>query len=73
MRTNKGVGDVFVKDGMALNWVYSLDPELTTESIPLQPGSYKVVFRPIGSKRAFYTLEKDFTIFSGKSQLVELR
>ncbi len=72
MRTNKGAGDVFVKDGMALNWVYSLDPELTTESIPLQPGSYKVVFRPIGSKRAFYTLEKDFTIFSGKSQLVEL-
>lgn len=73
MRKSKGVGDVFIKDGNALNWVYSLDPELTSESIPLQPGSYKVVFRPIGSKRAFYTIEQDFTIFSGKSQLVELR
>lgn len=73
MRKSKGVGDLFVKDGNALNWIYSLDPELTSESIPLQPGSYKVVFRPIGSKRAFYTIEQDFSIFSGKSQLVELK
>jgi len=73
MRNSKGVGDVFVKDGANLNWIYSLDPNLTSESVPLQPGSYKVVFRPTGSKRAFYTIEQDFTIFSGKSQLVELR
>ncbi|MCF8276224.1 MAG: VWA domain-containing protein [Flavobacteriales bacterium] len=73
MRKTKGVGDVFLKEGTGLTWLYSLDPELTTESIPLQPGSYKVVFRPTGSKRAFYTTEQDFTIFSGKSQLVELR
>lgn len=73
MRKTKGVGDIFVKDGNTLNWIYSLDPELTSESIPLQPGSYKVVFRPIGSKRAFYTIEQDFSIFSGKSQLVELK
>lgn len=73
MRKTKGVGDVFVKEGIGLNWIYSLDSELTSESVALQPGDYKVVFRPTGSKRAFYTLEKDFTIFSGKSQLVELK
>ena len=73
MRKNKGVGDVFLKEGVGLTWIYSLDPELTSESIPLQPGEYKVVFRPIGSKRSFYTLEQDFTIFSGKSKLVELK
>ena len=73
MRKNKGVGDVFLKEGIGLTWIYSLDQELTSESIPLQPGEYKVVFRPIGSKRAFYTLEQDFTIFSGKSKLVELK
>jgi Ca-activated chloride channel family protein len=73
MRNSKGVGDIFVKDGNTLNWVYSLDPELTSESVPLQPGSYKVVFRPVGSKRAFYTIQQDFSIFSGKSQLVELK
>ena len=73
MRNSKGVGDVFLKEGVGLTWLYSLSSELTSESIPLQPGDYKVVFRPTGSKRAFYTIEKDFTIFSGKSQLVELR
>jgi Ca-activated chloride channel family protein len=73
MRKTKGVGDVFLKEGLGLTWLYSLDSELTSESIPLQPGDYKVVFRPIGSKRAFYTIEQDFTIFSGKSQLVELK
>ena len=73
MRNSKGVGDVFLKEGISLTWLYSLDSELTSESIPLQPGSYKVVFRPTGSKRAFYTIEQDFTIFSGKSQLVELK
>jgi Ca-activated chloride channel family protein len=73
MRKTKGVGDVFVREGIGLNWIYSLDSNLTSESIALQPGNYKVVFRPTGSKRAFYTIEKDFTIFSGKSQLVELK
>jgi hypothetical protein len=64
---------VFIKEGIGLSWLYSLDSELTSESIALQPGDYKVVFRPTGSKRSFYTVEKDFTIFSGKSQLVELK
>lgn len=73
MRKNKGVGDVFLKEGIGLTWIHSLNSELTSESIPLQPGDYKVVFRPIGSRRAFYTLEQDFTIFGGKSKLVELK
>lgn len=73
MRSSKGVGDVFLKEGIGLTWLYSLNSELTSESVPLQPGDYKVVFRPTGSKRSFYTIERDFTIFSGKSQLVELR
>jgi len=73
MRKSKGVGDVFLKEGVGLSWIYSLNSELTSESIPLQPGEYKVVFRPIGSKRAFYTLAQDFTIFEGKSKLVELK
>jgi hypothetical protein len=40
--------------------------------VVLQPGDYKCVFRPAGSKRTFYTVEKDFKIESGKSQLVEM-
>jgi Ca-activated chloride channel homolog len=72
MRKTKGTGDIFLKEGKELIWVHSLNDEGTSDSVVLQPGEYKAVFRPMGSKRTFYTVEKDFSIQSGKSQLVEL-
>ena len=72
MRKTKGTGDIFLKIDKELVWVYSLNEEGTNDSVVLQPGEYKAVFRPTGSKRTFYTVEKDFSIQSGKSQLVEL-
>ena len=72
MRKTKGTGDIFLKEGKELTWVHSLNDEGTNDSVVLQPGEYKAVFRPMGSKRTFYTVEKDFSIQSGKSQLVEL-
>lgn len=72
MRKTKGTGDIFLKEGKELTWVHSLNDEGTNDSVVLQPGDYKAVFRPMGSKRTFYTVEKDFSIQSGKSQLVEL-
>lgn len=73
MRKTKGVGDIFLKSEKGgLQWVWSLNDEGTSDSVVLQPGDYKAVFRPSGSKRTFYTIEKDFKIESGKSQLVEM-
>jgi Ca-activated chloride channel homolog len=72
MRKTKGAGDVFLKTEKGLEWTWSLSDEGTSDSVVLQPGDYKCVFRPAGSKRTFYTVEKDFKIESGKSQLVEL-
>lgn len=72
MRKSKGTGDIFLKTDSGLQWVWSLNDEGVSDSVVLQPGDYKVVFRPTGSKRTFYTIEKDFNIQSGKSQLVEL-
>ena len=72
MRKSKGTGDIFLKTDNGLQWVWSLNDEGTSDSVVLQPGMYMVVFRPTGSKRTFYTMEKDFRIESGKSQLVEL-
>lgn len=72
MRKSKGTGDIFLKTDKGLQWVWSLNDEGTSDSVVLQPGMYMVVFRPTGSKRTFYTVEKDFRIESGRSQLVEL-
>lgn len=72
-RRTKGVGDIFIKKGGDLDWVYSFKSESGSETVVLQPGDYKVVFRPLGSKRTFYTIEKDFTISSGKSELIDIQ
>jgi Ca-activated chloride channel family protein len=72
-RRSKGVGDIFVKKGPDLEWVYSFKSDSGSETIVLQPGEYKVVFRPLASKRTFYTIEKDFVISSGKSELIEIQ
>lgn len=72
-RRTKGVGDIFVKKGSDLEWVYSFKSDSGSETVVLQPGDYKVVFRPFGSKRTFYTIEKDFIISSGKSELIDIQ
>ena len=69
---NQGYGSVYTEDFDKLNWVYNLDDNLTKETIVLQPGRYKVVFRPKNSKETIYTIEKDFSVVSGESSIVIL-
>lgn len=67
-----GFGSVFnMKEGK-LELVYSFTPESVSQSIELQPGDYTYVYRGKSTQRAFYTVEKDFTIKSGKSTIVQL-
>jgi Ca-activated chloride channel family protein len=69
---NQGYGSIYTQDNNKLEWVYNLDNNLTKETIVLQPGKYKVVFRPKNSKETIYTLEKDFSVVSGESSIVVL-
>jgi hypothetical protein len=52
--------------------VYSFTPESISKSIQLQPGNYTYIYRGKSADRAFYTVEKDFTIKSGKSTILQL-
>ena len=67
-----GYGSVYLIEGDEVSLVYSLDPKKPSESLQLQPGNYKYVFRGEKASRAFYTVEKDFTIKSGKSVVITL-
>ncbi len=67
-----GYGSVYLVDGNDVTLIYSIDPNKPSESIELQPGSYKYVFRGEKANRAFYTVEKDFIIKSGKSVVITL-
>lgn len=72
LKKTKGIGAVFLRGKNSMTKVLTLTPENLQENIVLQPGDYKVVFRPINSKKAFYTTEHDFTITSGKSEAIRL-
>lgn len=72
LKKTKGYGALFVKLPDGLIKIMTLDPDNIQENVTLQPGDYKAVFRPLNSKKAFYTTEYDFTITSGRSELVRL-
>lgn len=65
-----GFGSIYSTGNSDLKWVCNLDENLTKETIVLQPGSYKVVFRPKNSRESIYTIEKDFSIVSGESNII---
>ena len=48
------------------------DNSLERETIVLQPGRYRVIYRPKYSNKSIYTVEKKFDVESGKSVNVRL-
>lgn len=72
-RTTNGYGSVYVEDGDKLTWLYNLkDNPSQQETLFLQPGKYRVVFRSKFSNRSEYTTEKSFTVEGGETITVKL-
>ena len=67
-----GFGSIYHMVDGKLELVYSFTPETVTKSLELQPGDYTYIFRGARRDRSFYTVEKDFTIKSEKSIIVQL-
>ncbi len=67
----KGYGSIFVEKADKLELVTTLNTSASRESIVLQPGSYRLVFRPINAKQSIYTKEISFTITSGQTTQVK--
>lgn len=67
------VGQLFqVKVDGTVEWVVNLDPNTLTGSFNLQPGDYRIVYRPKHLKSTTYTIEKNFKITSNKTTPVNL-
>ena len=71
LMASRGYGSIFVEEDNQLKLIYNLK-ETTRETLVLQPGRYRIAFRPINSKESIYTMEKSFKIVSGSSTLVKL-
>jgi len=64
---NIGICELFVERSNNLEWVYSIDTSEKSSSLVLLPGRYRVIFRSLYAKQSYFTVEKKFTIESGKS------
>ena len=68
-----GYGGVFLMEENEMKWIYNFrDNVAQRETLVLQPGTYKAVFRSKYSKRSFSTVEKTFIVESGKTVNVKL-
>ena len=72
IRNQTGYGAIFKVDGDKMEWVINLNPNARNESIRIQPGRYKVVFRPRASHDSKFTREKEFTVSPGASVPLKL-
>lgn len=72
LTNNQGYGSIYTYDHSNLKWVINLNNDLTKQTIVLQPGKYKVIYRPKNSRESIYTIEKEFSVVSGESSIVPL-
>jgi hypothetical protein len=61
-----GYGAIFVVNGPSLTKCYDLSPNLSLETVVLQPGNYRILYRAASSSRMVFSLTKDFSIKSGE-------
>ena len=72
-RVTNGYGSLYLEEGKGLTWLYNLkDSPQQQETLYLQPGSYRVVFRPKYSNSSSYTEEKSFKVESGQTTNVKM-
>lgn len=71
--STNGYGSLYLEDGNELIWLYNLkDTPQHQETLYLQPGHYRVVFRSKYSNRSSYTVEKKFVVEQGQTTHVKI-
>jgi Ca-activated chloride channel family protein len=58
---------LYQENNNKLIWLKNFNPNITRYKIVMQPGKYRVIYRPINAKKSIYTEEKTFEIKSGAS------
>jgi Ca-activated chloride channel family protein len=72
-KSTNGYGSIYIVDKNSLTWLYNLkDNPQQQETLYLQPGSYKIVFRSKYTTRSAFTVEKTFTVEAGQTVNVRL-
>lgn len=73
LKSSTGYGSIYLKkSNKEEEWVCNMNTKIKNETIVLQPGTYRVVFRAQNAKQTLYTINKTVTIISGGSVAVQL-
>ena len=67
-----GDGSIYLEEKAGLRWVANLSSKETIQTYYLQPGNYRVEFRPKSKKESGYTVEKRFTLLPDDSRVVNM-
>lgn len=70
--TAQGYGSILVEKENTWKWVIDLNSNSSRQSVTLQPGNYKVIFRSKTSKNTEFSISKSFSINSGTTTIVKL-
>jgi Ca-activated chloride channel homolog len=72
-KSTNGYGSLYVEEKNHLTWIYNMkDTPLQQETLYLQPGKYRVVFRSKYSNKSSYSVEKSFNVEPGQTVNVKL-
>ncbi len=72
LMNTSGYGSIYLEEGKELVWIKNLSNDKSRESIHLQPGNYRAVFRTRNSHQSNFTVSKSFRINPGGSAQVSL-
>ena len=67
-----GFASLYYETSDSLQWIYNFDQQNSRPSLILQPGEYRVIYRPKNTKESIYTINKRFSIKSGSSNSIIL-
>ncbi len=69
----RGYGSIYRQTDKGLELVISLNENNhQPESLYLQPGDYRIVFRPRYAKQSVFSIDKEFSIQSDKTTRIKL-
>lgn len=73
IKSASGFGSIYIRRSPAdEEWVTNINNKVKNETIILQPGVYRVVFRAQNAKQTLYTINKTVEIKSGSAQVLNL-
>lgn len=67
-----GPTSIYLEDKNELVWVCNLNTNAAQEAVVLQPGRYRVVYRPLNAKATYLSIENKFIIESGMNSQIKL-